>query len=184
MVDQRNYYSGSTMKIAVIGNAGGGKTTLSRRLAEKYNIPVFHVDSYQYLPDLKIRPWPETIQILNEIQAKADWIIDGFGPLDIIENRFSIADKIIFIDFPLWRHILWSTKRQIKSLWAPRTELPEGCNEFNFAHTIKLYKIIWRAHRQMRPELLRILARPSNREKVILIRTLRQLELELELERE
>ena len=161
-------------KIAVVGNAGGGKTTLSRRLAEIYQLPLTHVDAIQFVPEMQIRPFAESIEILSKIQDGESWIIDGFGPLDIIEKRFAKADLILFIDGPLWRHYWWCTKRQIQSLWSPRKELPEGCDEVSLAHTMKLYKTLWRVHKQMRPELLRIFARENNKNKVIHVRTLRE----------
>ena len=155
------------MKIAVIGNSGGGKTILARKLSEQLNIPVTHVDSIQFLPGMMIRPMDETRKILNDVQALENWIIDGFGPLDMIEKRFGLADKIIFIDMPLWRHYWWCTKRQIKSfLGIRRKELPEGCYENSMAHTIKLFKTLWKVHTQMRPELIRILNRENLRNKV------------------
>lgn len=160
------------MKIAVIGNGGGGKTTLSRRLGHIYQVPVTHVDSIQFIPGMQIRPMEETRKILSEITAQENWLIDGFGPLDMIEKRFMIADKIIFIDFPLARHYWWCTKRQIKSLWSRRSELPEGCSEASWAHTVKLFKTLWRVHTQMRPELIRILKRDNLRSKVIFVKTL------------
>lgn len=163
-------------KIAVIGNAGGGKTTLSRKLSQQLGVPLHHVDSYQFLAGMRIRPHQETIKILREIQAKDHWLIDGYGPLDIIEQRFQLADQIIFIDFPLWRHYWWSLKRQINSLWFPRQELPPECFEANFHQTYKLFRTIWKVHTKMRPELLRILSRPNLREKVCHIRTYRDYE--------
>jgi adenylate kinase family enzyme len=158
----------------VIGNAGGGKTTLSRRLGEIYKLPMIHVDSIQFIPNMKIRALDETREILNRAVAQENWLIDGFGPLDLIEKRFAIADKIIFIDLPLWRHTWWCVKRQIKSIWSRRAELPEGCNEATIGHTIKLFQTLWRVHTQMRPELIRILNRESLRHKVISIRNLKE----------
>ena len=159
------------LRLAIIGNAGGGKTTLGRKLAKIHGFGLHHVDTFQFISGMKIRAHSETIQILNEIQAQKSWIIDGYGPLDIIENRFEMADRIIFIDFPLWRHYWWVTKRQIKSFWSPRLELPAECDELTLAHTIKLYKTIWRMHQKMRPELLRILNRENNKRKLIWVRT-------------
>lgn len=164
----------SIKRISIIGNAGGGKTTLSRRVAQKHQLPLHHVDTHQFIAGMQRRPNQETIQILNEIQAQEAWLIDGFGPLDILEKRFELADQIILIDFPIWRHYFWSLKRQIKNLWAPRQELPAGCNELTFEHTIKLYKTIWKVHQQMRPELLRILNREKNRSKVVYLRNLKE----------
>lgn len=159
-------------KIAVIGNGGGGKTTLSRRLGQIHKLPVTHVDSIQFVPGMQIRALEETRAILGEIADRAEWLIDGYGPLDMIEERFRRADRIVFVDFPLWRHYWWCTKRQIRALWATREELPEGCNEATIAHTVKLFKTLWRVHTKMRPELLKIFARPEISPKMAYIRTL------------
>lgn len=159
-------------KIAVVGNSGGGKTTLSRKLSQIHQLPLTHVDAIQFLPGLKIKPHQQSIQEILDIQNQSQWLIDGYGPLDIIEKRFSLSDKIIFIDFPLWRHFWWCSKRQVQNLWSRREELPEGCNELSYEHTLKLFKNIWKVHKLMRPELLRIFAREQHRNKVIFVKSL------------
>ena len=138
------------MRIAVVGNSCSGKTKLSRELARQLSLPLTHVDSIQFLPGMKIRPHKESIFRLREIQNQPSWIIDGYGPLDIIEERFKLADKIIFIDPPLWRLFWWCTKRQVKNLWSVRPELPKGCSERSLHHSIKLYNNIWKYHKLMR----------------------------------
>lgn len=158
-------------RIAVVGNAGAGKTTLSRRLAEIHGLPVTHVDSIQFLSGMKIRPHFDSIQILNEIERTEQWIIEGYGPLDIIEKRFQRATQVVFIDLPLWRHFWWATKRQVSLCWSRRPELPEGCDEFSITQTRKLYRTIWKMHRQMRPQLLKIFARDHLKNKVVFIQT-------------
>lgn len=178
-MDQRKRWLGegqSNLKISVVGNACGGKTILSRRLSELYKIPLTHVDGIQFLPGQKLRPYPECIEILNQVQQQEDWIIDGYGPLDIIEKRFQMADKVIFIDLPLWRHYWWCTKRQVKNLWSRRKELPSDYKEFSWQHNLRLYRGIGSAHRQMRPELLRIFSRPGLKEKVIHVQSVASLQ--------
>ena len=159
-------------KIAVVGNAGAGKTRLSRRLSELHHLPLTHVDSIQFLSGMKVRPHKESIEILSEVQNGTAWIIDGYGPLDIIEKRFQAADKVVFIDLPLWRLYWWCTKRQIQNAWSRRSELPEGCDEFSIAQTRKLYRTLWKVHHQMRPELLKIFNRESLKSKMIVIHSL------------
>lgn len=167
--------SQNVKRIAVIGNGGGGKTTLSTKLSRNLQIPVTHVDSIQFLPQLKKRPIEETREILNRVADEESWIIDGFGPLDVIERRFELADKIIFIDFPLWRHFWWATKRQINSFKnKPRGELPRDCNEATLSHTIDLYKTLWRVHQELRPQFLHLFATPEYRGKVVKITDLSQ----------
>lgn len=162
------------MKIVVVGNIAGGKTELSRSLAHIHGVPLTHVDSLQFLPGMKIRPMDETRSALKALTDQADWLIDGYGPLDLIEKRFQAADHVVFIDFPIWRHYWWCTKRQIKNLWSRRQELPEGCDELTYDHTVKLYKTLWQMHTKMRPELLRIFARDNLKNKMIYVRTLKE----------
>lgn len=164
------------MKIAIVGNSGGGKTILSRKLSEFYKIPVTHIDSIQFLPGMVVRPLDETRKILKEITLQENWLIDGFGPLDLLEERFLMADKIIFIDLPLWRHYWWCTKRQIKSFKVKRAELPEGCNEATLKHTVKLFQTLWRVHKKMKPELMKIFNKEKIKPKMIYIKNLEQWE--------
>ena len=158
-------------RIAVIRNRGGGKTTLSRKLKELYSLPLTHVDSIQYIEEMQKRDESETRKILNELADQDKWIIDGFGPMDVMERRFELADLVVFVDFPLWRHYWWCTKRQVKSIWRPRSELPNNCNEATFSHTFKLYKILWRVHKQIRPRLLEIFSRSEMTAKVQTVKT-------------
>jgi adenylate kinase family enzyme len=159
-------------KICVIGNGGGGKTTLGLSLKERYNLPLFHVDSIQFLENWVLRDIKETEKLLDELTLRESWIIDGFGSLEVLFRRFKKSDIIIFVDFPLWRHYWWCTKRQIKSIWHGRFELPEGCNEASLARTYKLYKILFRVHRDIRPALLKFFAK---REIVNKVRTVKNL---------
>ncbi len=159
------------MRIVIIGNVASGKTTLAHQISKEKNIEITHVDSIQFLPDLSMRPYKETIEILNQIQQLPSWIIDGYGPLDILEKRFEICDQIIFLDPPLWKNYLRLSIRQFKNIFAPRSELPIGSQELTWSHTKKLFKTVSQQHKKMRPELVRILNREQNKKKLLLIRS-------------
>ncbi len=160
-------------KILVIGNACSGKTTLSRLLSRQSQIDVTYVDSIQFDKDLNVKPYKETTEILNRIMAQNhQWIIDGFGPLDNLIERFNQADHIVMIDLPVWRNYYWAIKRQFTNLIKiARSELPTGSNERSFHHTVKLFKSIHQIHNKMRPELLRILNRDQYKNKTLIIST-------------
>ncbi len=164
----------SIFKITVVGNAGGGKTLLSRQLSKIHDLPLIHVDAVQFQPGMKIRPQDETRKILLDFTNQEKWIVDGYGPLDLIEKRFLLAERIVFVDFPIWRHFWWCSKRQFQNLWTRRIELPENCNEATWEHTRKLFKTLWQVHTKMRPELLRIFQRDLLKAKLIHIRNLKQ----------
>lgn len=158
-------------KILVIGNACSGKTTLSRFLSNKLQISVTHIDSIQFDQNLNIRPYKETIAILDQIIAsKNQWIIDGFGPLDNLIQRFDQADRIILIDLPIWLNYVWAIKRQFRNIFfKARSELPAGADERSPSHTLKLFKTIHQIHTKMRPELLRILYREPYKNKTMIL---------------
>lgn len=150
-------------KITIIGNCCSGKTHLSQKLSIRLNLPLYCVDGIQFDQNLKILPHNETIKKLQEIEQTEKWIIDGYGPLDILEARFLKSDLIIFLDPPLWVNYFLLFYRQIKNIWWPRKELPSGSDELTWQHTKKLFKTIWKVHKQMRPELIRILGRHSEK---------------------
>lgn len=164
------YWMREIRKVAVVGNIAGGKTKLSHRLAKLHGLPLFHVDSVQFLPDLKMRPSHESASLISKIESQDTWLIDGYGPLELIENRFSKADRVVFIDLPLWQHLWWYTKRVGKSIFFQRAELPEDCRELNFTHIKRLFKSILRMHKQMRPELVKIFSQKKLKDKVITVR--------------
>lgn len=166
----------SPRRIAIIGNVAGGKTHLARRLSQQLQLPVLHIDSVQFLPGLKIRPLDETRKVLKTFCEQDTWIVDGYGPLDLLEPRMKKADLIVLIDLPVWRHYFWCLRRQLISVWSPRKELPSGCSELSWQHTRKLFKTIREMHTKMRPELLRILSRDTYRDKTIILSDVRQLQ--------
>ena len=159
-------------RIAVIGNACSGKTRLSHALAEIHQLPLSHVDSIQFLAGMHLRDPAETREILNDVSNNEKWIIDGFGPLKIIEDRFQKADVVVFIRFPLWRNYWWCLKRQLKGIYSRRPELPAGCFESTIPQSVKLVKTIWNVHFDMWPQLDRIFTHEKYSKKIVYIRTL------------
>ena len=135
----------------MIGNVGGGKTTLSRLLGDALGLPVHHVDSIQYQPGWERTPSAECDRRLDEVAASQSWVIDGFGSDGAIERRLSAADTVVFVDFPLLVHYWWTCKRQWRSRRRQRAELRDNCPEFTLRYSWKLAKVMWEIHRDYRP---------------------------------
>jgi adenylate kinase family enzyme len=138
-------------RVAVIGNAGGGKTTLSRLLGEAFALPVHHVDSIQYRSGWNRTPTDECDRRLDELASSERWIIDGFGSDGAIDRRLRAADTVVFVDFPLAVHYWWTCKRQWQSRRRRRSELPDDCPEFTLRYSWRLARVIWEVHRCYRP---------------------------------
>jgi adenylate kinase family enzyme len=154
-------------RITIVGNIAAGKTTLARKLSARLNIPITYIDAIQFNPDLTIANMTQTRAILNQVQSQDSWIIDGQGPLDMFENRFALADQIIFIDLPIYQNFILLTYRLFKNIFSPRSELPTGSSELNWKHIKKQYRTTWTIHKKMRPELIRMLNRKEFRPKLM-----------------
>ncbi|MBN1921436.1 MAG: flagellar protein FlaR [Anaerolineae bacterium] len=139
-------------RIAVIGNAGGGKSTLCRKLSRTLGIPSYAIDRIQWKPGWTPASYEEVKREHDHILAQERWIIDGWGSFDLIEARFRAADTIILVDLPLATHYWWTLKRQFACLFTPRKDGPEGCPMLPMTGT--LLKMIWNIHQRLRPRLL------------------------------
>ena len=114
-------------KIAVLGNSGGGKTTLSLAMASLLGIPCYSVDKAQWRPHWAPVPLDELARTHGEWLAQSRWIIDGWGDVSLLRPRLEAADTIILIEHALWRHCWWALKRQCAGILFARTDTPPGC---------------------------------------------------------
>src|SRR5205823_5961935 len=110
-------------RVAIIGNAGGGKSTLARRLSRAKGLPLHVIDRIQWKPGWVAAPAEEVRRPHEEILAQERWIIDGWGGRENIEARFAAADTIIYVDHPLYVHYWWAMKRQLQCGFRPQ---PDG----------------------------------------------------------
>ncbi len=66
-------------RVAVFGNAGGGKSTLARQLAIITRLPLHSLDTIKYKPGGGEVPHNEYLKFHSELIRGDEWIIDGFG---------------------------------------------------------------------------------------------------------
>jgi adenylate kinase family enzyme len=142
-------------KIMIIGNAGGGKSTLAKQLSNARNLPLYRLDSFQWNSGWIATPKEEFERKHDHLIAKDIWIIDGFASWSSIEKRCAAADTIIFVDHAIWIHYWWAIKRQFMCLFRPRPDFIEGCPMLPM--TGKLLKMIWQIHQQYRPKLIELI---------------------------
>ena len=112
-------------KVAVFGNAGAGKSTLSKRLSEITGLPLIALDRIQYKPGGEKVSHTDYKAAHDQLLQQEQWIIDGFGSLDTVWKRLEAADTLVYLDMSLLRHYWWVTKRSVTSFW----QLPEGWPE-------------------------------------------------------
>lgn len=136
-------------RVAVFGNAGGGKSTLAKRLADITQLPLYQLDMIQYQAGGGEVPHDAYVKAHAELLDRETWIIDGFGSVETAWERFSRADTLIHVDLPLLTHYWWVTKRLIKSVYSHPVGWPE--NSPMWRSTMSSYRVIGLCHRKLTP---------------------------------
>jgi adenylate kinase family enzyme len=79
-------------RVAVFGNAGGGKSTLARQLAAITGLPLRVIDQLQFKEGGAAVPKDEYLKLHRDLLAQENWIIDGYGDTTTLLERCSAAD--------------------------------------------------------------------------------------------
>jgi adenylate kinase family enzyme len=143
-------------RVAVFGNAGGGKSTLAKRLAELTRLPLYPLDMIQFRAGGGAVPHQEYLKAHADLLCRDEWIIDGFGCVASAWERFSRADTLVYIDLPLITHHWFVTKRLIKGLFATPKGWPD--NSPIWSSTMNSYKVLWPCHRGLTPRYRQLVA--------------------------
>ena len=118
------------MKIVILGYSGSGKSTLARNLSEKYNIPVLHFDTVQFLPNWEIRVQEEKERMTKDfLDANDAWVIDGNYSKLSYQRRMEEADVIILLLFNKISCLYRVTRRYLKYKDSTRPDMAVGCKE-------------------------------------------------------
>lgn len=145
-------------RILVIGSSGAGKSTLSIKLAEKWNLPLVHLDSLFWNEGWVPTPKPVFREKIIKYLEKDEWIIDGNFD-STLALRAKYADFIIFLDFPK----VLCTYRIMKRAWihrgTSRPDMAQGCNE---KIDLEFAKWVWRFPKDARPGILKVLSEVKN----------------------
>ena len=158
-------------KVAVFGNAGGGKSTLARGLAEITRLPLHVIDMIQfqgrYRPDAtdggKI-PHEAYLRIHTDLISRDRWIIDGFESVALAWERFAAADTLVYVDLPVLTHYRFVTKRLLKGLFRNPPGWPE--NSPLWSSTLDSYRVIGRCHRSLTPKYRQLVTEASASKRV------------------
>ena len=160
-------------RVAVFGNAGGGKSKLARRLAALTRLPLHTLDMIQFKTGGEAIPHGEYLKIHANIIQGDEWIIDGAGGVALLWERFAAADTLVYVDLPLLIHYTWVTKRLIKGLFADPKGWPEGSPLWS--STLSSYRVIPLCHRNLTPKYRLLAAEAAASKRVHHLRSVAQI---------
>lgn len=118
-------------RVAVVGCPCSGKSYLARQIAAITELPLVHLDRAYYTLNLpkddeeRRRVWRTELQ---KIISQPRWITDG-NYKSTFDMRFSAADTIILLDYPMWLVVWRLFMRRLKHRNKPRTDMPDGWKE-------------------------------------------------------
>ena len=143
-------------KVAIFGNAGGGKSTLARRLAQKTGLPLYTIDKLKYRAGGAAVPHDHYLRVHSALLEEDEWILDGFGCVDSAWERFAAADTLIHVDLPLLTHWWWVSKRLLQGLCSN----PEGWPEKSpvLKSSLNSYRVLWPCHTRLTPAYRKVIA--------------------------
>lgn len=148
-------------RVAIFGNAGGGKSTLARELSAITGLPLYVIDKLQFRPGGAKVPDEEYLQTHQKVVESDAWIIDGFGGYQTVWQRLDAADTLIHVDLPLAVHAWWVTKRLAQGLFTDPPGWPERGPVIS--SSISSYRVLWPCHRGLTPRYRAYVAAAQNK---------------------
>ena len=159
-------------RVLIIGNAGAGKSTFGRKLAEKTGLPLVHLDKIYWRGNWEHLTREEFDKALQAELEKEEWIIDGnFNRT--LPHRLDYCDTVFFFDLPTITCLWGVTKRVLQNYGKTRSDMGGNCPERFDQQKPALYKTVMNFNKQHRKEYYDLL---TDRKKVIIFKTRRQAE--------
>src|SRR5215208_4963631 len=85
-------------RVVILGIAGGGKSTLARRISAALGLPLHQMDKIGRLPGWRLAGNDHVDRAHDEIMTTDRWVIDGYGSHASMRRRCDRADTLILID--------------------------------------------------------------------------------------
>ena len=159
-------------RILIIGNAGAGKSTFAKALAEKTKLPLIHLDKLFWHGNWEHRTREEFDILLEKELQQHQWIIDGnFNRT--LPHRLSCCDTVFFFDLPAVT-CLWGIIKRVLTNWGKtRPDMGGNCPERFDKQKLELAGHVLTFNKQHRKHYYHLL-KTATHANVIVFRSRRQ----------
>ena len=151
-------------RIIIIGCGGAGKSTLARKLGEKLNLPVVHLDKLFWKPGWVESSKDEIDAIIRREIDKPRWIMDG-NYNRTLQMRAVRCDTVIYLDFSTFACMRGVLKRVTTTYGTVRPDMGEGCPE---RFDLDFLKWVWNFNKNKRGPYLKMLSELKDKQVIIL----------------
>jgi adenylate kinase family enzyme len=140
-------------RILVIGCSGAGKSTLAHAIADRYRLPLIHLDRCYWRPGWIAPAEADWFETVERLIAEPAWVMDG-NYSSTMARRAALADAIVYLDFPRRLCLLRVLRRALFGYGRARPDVAPGCPErFDWA----FLKWVWNYPKRSRPKTLELL---------------------------
>lgn len=141
-------------KIAIVGCAGSGKTTLALQLKEELNLPLYHLDQYYWKSGWERVGLETFVEIHDSLCEQDEWIIEG-SYVKCFYKRAMYADVIIFLDAPRYKCLWYVIKRSVFNFGKVIPGNSENCKQQIFSlKFLAFLKWVWNFNNRYRHMIL------------------------------
>ena len=138
----------SARRIMVVGCSGGGKSTLSQKLAAAFGLRYISMDrDIFWLPGWQLRPREEQRQRIAAVITEDRWLMDGSNPSSF-DLRLPRTDIVLWVRMPRWLCLWGAVSRIVKGYGKARPEMAAGCPE---RIDLDFLRYIWNFERRHSP---------------------------------
>jgi adenylate kinase family enzyme len=110
--------------VSVVGNAGSGKSSLARRIADKLGVTCIELDAIHHLAGWQAIDPDEFLRRVEAITAEETWVVDGNYRTVVVDGPvWGRADTVVWLDLPratVMRQVAWRSVRRVlrrQHLW-------------------------------------------------------------------
>lgn len=159
-------------RILIIGGNASGKTTMARKLLEKLNLQLIHLDKLYWRDNWTHATDEEFDELLEKELKKDEWIIEG-NIKRTLPKRLKYCDTVIYLDFPSFVCVLNAIKRLIQSHNRSRPDMGGKCIEKFNLKGFKFINSIWLFNTKNRKDYYRMI-KEENGVKVTILKNRKQ----------
>jgi len=113
----------------VIGCSGGGKSTLSLKISERFGLEYQSYDrDIRWLPGWRVRDRGEQRKIVGDLVSRERWVMDG-TTVSTFDLRLPRVDLVIWVRVPRRTSLMGVARRVLTNYGTVRLDMAEGCPE-------------------------------------------------------